>query len=102
MSYVAAIALGVGTVAYAANLSPVFVALSPADKLSRYSSVMYLAQVLPVLAFSPVIGYVAQTWGASVAILGRAAVATVAPLLLATSRPARELQLPARGPGRSE
>lgn len=102
VSYVAALALGVGTVAYAANLSPVFVALSPADKLSRYSSVMYLAQVLPVLAFSPLIGYVAETWSASVAILGCAVVATVAPLPLATSRPARGLQLPAQGSGRSE
>jgi len=67
---VAALALvGAGTSMTTARLFPRFVDATPAPLLARFSSLLQLAQVAPVLLATPLLGASAQSWGVEAPLL---------------------------------
>lgn len=67
---VAALALvGVGTSMTTARLFPRFLDATPEPMLARFSSLLQLAQVAPVLAATPLLGSVAHGWGVQAPLL---------------------------------
>lgn len=85
--------MGIGTVAYAGHVSPVFIHLTPAGSLSRYTSVLILAQVLPVFAASPAIGELTQCLGVTRTMGIGAGIVLLAPAILLANRAVRTLHL---------
>ncbi len=71
--------VGAGTSLTTARVLPRFLDATPEPMLARFSSLLHLAQVAPVLAVAPVLGSAARGWGV------RAPLVVLAAALLATA-----------------
>ena len=74
----ALVLVGAGTSMTTARLLPRFIDATPESMLARFSSLLQLAQVAPVLVATPVLGSAAQGWGveAPLLLIGAALLAT--------------------------
>ena len=76
---VALVVVGAGTSLSTARVIPRFLDATPPPMLARFSSLLHLAQVAPVLVVTPVLGSAAHGWGT------RAPLVVLAAALLATA-----------------
>ncbi|WP_179950965.1 MFS transporter [Xylanimonas oleitrophica] len=75
--------VGAGSSVLTTALMPRFVTATPSGRLARFQALLALAQALPVLVATPLLGSLASRWGAG------AALALVVAALLVTTVPAR-------------
>ncbi|HEY0952571.1 hypothetical protein, partial [Nocardioides sp.] len=95
---VALVVVGAGTSLTTARVIPRFLDATPEPMLARFSSLLHLAQVAPVLAVTPVLGVAAHGWGV------RAPMVALSVTLLATAAAVRRADAalsPAPGGSRS-
>ena len=90
----AAFISGAGIVLFSLHLSPLYVLLTPAAMQSRFSSLLTLAQMLPTMVTSLVIGSVTQNFSIQTALIVCACVGAVALVPLVWSQPLREVTFP--------
>lgn len=70
--------------------------LTPNELLSRYSAILQLVQVLPVLLLSPLLGVLIDHLELAPVLVGQAALALCATVVVLSSRPLREVEIPSR------
>lgn len=95
-SLVATAVTGVGVMLFTGHVAPLLIHLTPNELLSRYSAILQLVQVLPVLVLSPVLGVLIDHLELAPVLVGQAAVALCATLVVLSSRPLREVEIPNR------
>lgn len=83
----ALVLVGAGTSMTTARLLPRFVDATPEPLLARFSSLLQLAQVAPVLVATPVLGWAAHNWGVEAPLL------LIGGVLLATAFAVRRAEL---------
>ncbi|WP_257477570.1 MFS transporter [Acidipropionibacterium jensenii] len=86
--------MGSGVVLFTGHLGPAFIFLTPGGEMSRFSSVLHLAQVLPVAVAAPVIGTIAQRFSVQEALLTMGLLVLGAGVLLCTRKAVRDIVLP--------
>lgn len=64
-----ALVTGIGAGLFATHLGPMFVKTAPRERMASLQSILILAQNVPLLAATPLIGLVATTSGAGIAML---------------------------------
>jgi uncharacterized membrane protein (DUF485 family) len=83
----ALVLVGAGTSMTTARLFPRFVDATPEPMLARFSSLLQLAQIAPVLVATPILGAAAHAWGVDTALL------LIAVTLLATTLAVRRAEV---------
>jgi uncharacterized membrane protein (DUF485 family) len=79
--------VGAGTSMTTARLFPRFVDATPEPMLARFSSLLQLAQIAPVLVATSILGAAAHAWGVDTALL------LIAVTLLATTLAVRRAEV---------
>lgn len=92
-----AMLLGLGTATFTGHLVPVFVHLSPVEKAARLSSLLHLAQMIPLLVAAPVLGLFADRFGASLALVVSSVISLLALAPLIRTPELHQLTLPSDG-----
>ncbi len=93
LAMISAAIIGVGVGTYTGHVSPVFIHLTPNDAMSRFSSILYLAQVIPVLAAGPILGELSQSIGASATLTLLGVTILAAPVILLSFSSTRSIDL---------
>lgn len=83
----AVLLVGVGTSMTTARLIPRFLDATPESMLARFSSLLQLAQIAPVVVATPVLGWVARGWGVETPLV------VMAGVLLATTLAVRRAEM---------
>lgn len=89
----AVLLVGVGTSMTTARLIPRFIDLTPETMLARFQSLLQLAQIAPVLAATPILGWAAHLWSV------QAPLVVMAGVLLTTTLAVRRAEVGLGKPG---